>query len=42
MAYGDTKDEARARVASLALRVIADRIDNDESLTKEACEMFVA
>jgi len=32
LAYGKTEAEARARAISLALRVIADRIDNGELL----------
>ncbi len=30
MAYGDTADEALAHVQALALRVLADRLENDE------------
>ena len=30
MAYGQTADEARARVQALALRVIADRLEHGE------------
>ena len=30
LAYGATQDEAIARVEALALRVIADRLENDE------------
>jgi hypothetical protein len=30
MAYGETKAKARARVKALALRVIADSLENDE------------
>ncbi len=32
MAYGDTAEQAKARAISLALRVLADRIDNGEPL----------
>jgi predicted RNase H-like HicB family nuclease len=32
LAYGNSEVEARAHATSLALRVIADRIDNGESL----------
>ena len=32
LVYGATEDEARLRVKALALRVIADRIENDEPL----------
>jgi len=31
LAYGDTQDEAIAHVQALALRVIADRLENDEA-----------
>jgi predicted RNase H-like HicB family nuclease len=31
MAYGKTSDEAQAKVQALALRVIADRIENGEA-----------
>jgi predicted RNase H-like HicB family nuclease len=30
MAYGETKATARAKVKALALRVIADSLENDE------------
>ena len=32
LAYGDTEASARAHVRALALRVIADRLDNGEAL----------
>jgi predicted RNase H-like HicB family nuclease len=32
MVYGDTKADARAKVQVLALRVIADRVENGEAL----------
>jgi predicted RNase H-like HicB family nuclease len=32
MAYGHTRDEAVARAEALALRILADRLDNGESL----------
>lgn len=32
LVYGDTKDEAIKNVKTLALRVIADRLENGESL----------
>lgn len=35
MAYGVTEQQARRRVLSLALRVIADRIDHDEPVPAE-------
>jgi len=42
LAYGNTEAEARAHAVSLALRVIADRIDNGEPLPDEARDLFVA
>jgi predicted RNase H-like HicB family nuclease len=42
LAYGNTEAEARARAVSLALRVIADQIDNGEPLPDEARDLFVA
>jgi predicted RNase H-like HicB family nuclease len=36
LAYGETEAQARARAVSLALRVIADRIDNGEPLPGKA------
>ena len=42
LAYGNTEAEARTRAISLALRVIADRIDNGETLPDEARNLFVA
>ena len=30
LAYGETKDEAQARVEALALRVLADRVEQRE------------
>ncbi len=32
LAYGTTKEEARARVEALALRVLADRLDHGEDV----------
>ena len=32
MVYGPTRDEAIARAQALALRVLADRLDNGEAL----------
>ena len=32
MVYGDTKEQAVAKVEALALRVIADRLDHGESI----------
>jgi predicted RNase H-like HicB family nuclease len=31
LAYGATQDEAVSKVQALALRVVADRLDNDEA-----------
>ena len=31
LAYGSTQDEAIAHVEALALRVVADRLENDEA-----------
>jgi hypothetical protein len=42
LAYGDTEVEAKAHVISLALRVIADRVDNGEALPEEARNLFAA
>ncbi len=40
MAYGETRDQAVAKAESLALRVIADRIDHGESIP-ELDDLFV-
>ena len=40
LAYGNTEAEARKRAAPLALRVIADRIDNGEPFPDEARDLF--
>ena len=37
--YGDTRDEAIARAEALALRVMADRLDNGEAIP-ELKEVF--
>jgi predicted RNase H-like HicB family nuclease len=42
MAYGDSEAEALARVKALALRVIADRLDNGEPLPSEIAHLFEA
>jgi len=39
MAYGQTRDEAIARVKALALRVLADRLEHGESVP-ELVEVF--
>jgi predicted RNase H-like HicB family nuclease len=40
LAYGATKAEAGARVQALALRVIADRLENGEPLPREIAGVF--
>jgi predicted RNase H-like HicB family nuclease len=42
LVYGASKDEARAKVKVLALRVIADRLDNGEQLPRELANVFEA
>jgi len=42
MAYGETRAEADAKVKALALRVIADRLDNGEQLPQEIAKFFEA
>jgi len=42
LAYGETKSEASARVKALALRVIADRLENGEQLPHELAGVFEA
>jgi predicted RNase H-like HicB family nuclease len=42
MAYGATKAEAGAKVQALALRVIADRLENGEQLPRELAGVFEA
>jgi predicted RNase H-like HicB family nuclease len=32
MAYGETRDQARARVKALSLRVLADRLEHGEAV----------
>ncbi len=39
MAYGETREQAIVRVQSLALRVIADRLDDGEAIP-ELDELF--
>jgi predicted RNase H-like HicB family nuclease len=41
MAYGETKDEAMAHAAALALRVVADRIE-EQKQTKESINFACA
>ncbi len=40
LAYGATEAEARARAATLAYRVIADRIEHGEPVPAEALALF--
>ena len=40
--YGATEAQAQAKVKALALRVIADRLDNGEPLPQEIAAVFEA
>ena len=40
MSYGDTDQQARARVTALALRIVAERIENGEPLPHELSGLF--
>ncbi len=42
LAYGNTEAEARTHAVPLALRAIADGIDNGEPLPEEARNLFAA
>lgn len=42
MAYGETEAEARDKAKALALRVIADRLENGEPLPREIAKVFEA
>ena len=42
LANGATKADARAKVQALALRVIADRLENGEPLPREIADVFQA
>jgi predicted RNase H-like HicB family nuclease len=42
LTYGETEAQARARVKVLALRVIADRLENGEPLPREIAGVFEA
>ena len=42
LVYGATQFEARAKAQALALRVIADRIENGEPLPREIAGVFEA
>jgi predicted RNase H-like HicB family nuclease len=38
--YGATDSEARSKATALALRVIADRVENGEALPREIAGLF--
>ena len=40
MAYGTTPEEARAKVQALALRTLADRVENGEAKSEHLNELF--
>jgi len=42
LAYGSTRSDAIAGAQALALRVLADRLDNGEPVPAEAAELFAA
>ena len=42
LVYGATEAEARAKVEALALRVIADKLENGEPVPPEARKLFAA
>jgi predicted RNase H-like HicB family nuclease len=42
LSYGDSEMAARARVQALALRVIADRLENGEALPDDLAGVFEA
>ena len=42
MTYGDTEAQARAKAKVLALRVIADRLEQGEPLPREIASVFEA
>jgi predicted RNase H-like HicB family nuclease len=42
LAYGATDAEAQSKVQALALRVLADRIENGEPLPREIATVFEA
>jgi predicted RNase H-like HicB family nuclease len=42
LVYGTTKADASAKVQALALRVIADRLENGEALPQEIADFFAA
>jgi len=42
LAYGTTKADASAKAKALAIRVIADRLENGEPLPREIADFFEA
>jgi predicted RNase H-like HicB family nuclease len=42
LVYAATEKEARAKAEALALRVIADRLENGETVPSEARRLFAA
>jgi predicted RNase H-like HicB family nuclease len=42
LAYGNSKADASAKAQALALRVIADRLENGEKLPREIADFFAA
>jgi predicted RNase H-like HicB family nuclease len=42
LAYTNTEEQARAKVKALALRVIADRLENGEEIPREVAGFFEA
>lgn len=42
LVYGATEGEARKKAEALALRVIADRLENGEPVPSEARQIFAA
>ena len=42
LTYGDTEAQARAKLKALALRVIADRLENGEDVPREIAAFFEA
>jgi predicted RNase H-like HicB family nuclease len=40
MSYGATDAEARSKATALALRVVAERVENGEALPQELAGMF--
>jgi predicted RNase H-like HicB family nuclease len=40
LAYGKTKSDANSKAQALALRVIADRLENGEPLPREIADVF--